>query len=202
MNFLASNDDDNDASEDEINGWNRKHRHMHICVCVWVAVCLVLTLTPGHTHAHKEPSFMFMTVDFFSEFLTLFSHWLEFVLQISVAWLVGWALILEYTIGGAAVARGITPNLVLFIYFIVDFIICKFSRPRRLKYKLYLLINYVLWFLSIYSFMDYADDFEVFMRFQNKLWVYMSVEENWELVGYIWASVCKIVYVSVGCKLL
>lgn len=30
----------------------------------------------------------------------------------SVAWLVGWALILEYTIGGAAVSRGISPNLV------------------------------------------------------------------------------------------
>ena len=30
----------------------------------------------------------------------------------SIAWLVGWALILEYTIGGAAVARGISPNLV------------------------------------------------------------------------------------------
>lgn len=29
------------------------------------------------------------------------------------AWLVGWALILEYTIGGAAVARGISPNLAL-----------------------------------------------------------------------------------------
>ncbi|KAK9905411.1 hypothetical protein M0R45_000192 [Rubus argutus] len=31
-----------------------------------------------------------------------------------VAWLVGWALVLEYTIGGSAVARGITPNLALF----------------------------------------------------------------------------------------
>jgi hypothetical protein len=30
----------------------------------------------------------------------------------SVAWLIGWALVLEYTIGGAAVARGVTPNLV------------------------------------------------------------------------------------------
>ncbi|KAL8489035.1 hypothetical protein ACS0TY_025079 [Phlomoides rotata] len=29
------------------------------------------------------------------------------------AWLVGWALILEYTIGGSAVARGISPNLAL-----------------------------------------------------------------------------------------
>ncbi|KAF3441210.1 hypothetical protein FNV43_RR15123 [Rhamnella rubrinervis] len=29
------------------------------------------------------------------------------------AWLIGWALILEYTIGGAAVSRGITPNLAL-----------------------------------------------------------------------------------------
>ncbi|KAF3796139.1 Cationic amino acid transporter 2 [Nymphaea thermarum] len=30
-----------------------------------------------------------------------------------IAWLIGWALILEYTIGGAAVARGISPNLTL-----------------------------------------------------------------------------------------
>lgn len=30
-----------------------------------------------------------------------------------LAWLVGWALILEYTIGGSAVARGISPNLAL-----------------------------------------------------------------------------------------
>jgi len=29
-----------------------------------------------------------------------------------VAWLIGWALVLEYTIGGSAVARGISPNLV------------------------------------------------------------------------------------------
>ncbi|MCO5557775.1 hypothetical protein L7F22_011346 [Adiantum nelumboides] len=28
-----------------------------------------------------------------------------------VAWLIGWALILEYTVGGSAVARGISPNL-------------------------------------------------------------------------------------------
>jgi hypothetical protein len=33
---------------------------------------------------------------------------------ISVAWLIGWALILEYTIGGSTVARGISPNLVIF----------------------------------------------------------------------------------------
>ncbi|XP_028774375.1 cationic amino acid transporter 2, vacuolar [Neltuma alba] len=30
------------------------------------------------------------------------------------AWLIGWALILEYTIGGAAVARGISPNMAAF----------------------------------------------------------------------------------------
>ncbi|KAF8403459.1 hypothetical protein HHK36_011563 [Tetracentron sinense] len=35
------------------------------------------------------------------------------VIDFSVAWLIGWALILEYTIGGAAVARGISPNLSL-----------------------------------------------------------------------------------------
>ncbi|KAL6540798.1 Carnitine O-acetyltransferase mitochondrial [Orobanche minor] len=29
------------------------------------------------------------------------------------AWLIGWALMLEYTIGGSAVARGISPNLAL-----------------------------------------------------------------------------------------
>ncbi|KAJ4978260.1 hypothetical protein NE237_009040 [Protea cynaroides] len=31
-----------------------------------------------------------------------------------VAWLIGWALILEYTVGGSAVARGVSPNLALF----------------------------------------------------------------------------------------
>jgi cationic amino acid transporter 1 len=36
------------------------------------------------------------------------------VVVLRFAWLVGWALILEYTIGGSAVARGITPNLALF----------------------------------------------------------------------------------------
>ncbi|XP_042512292.1 cationic amino acid transporter 2, vacuolar [Macadamia integrifolia] len=30
------------------------------------------------------------------------------------AWMIGWALILEYTVGGSAVARGISPNLALF----------------------------------------------------------------------------------------
>ncbi|XP_010440802.1 PREDICTED: cationic amino acid transporter 3, mitochondrial-like isoform X2 [Camelina sativa] len=30
-----------------------------------------------------------------------------------VAWLIGWALILEYTIGGSTVARGISPNLAM-----------------------------------------------------------------------------------------
>ncbi|KNA10215.1 hypothetical protein SOVF_146580 [Spinacia oleracea] len=32
-----------------------------------------------------------------------------------VAWLIGWALMLEYTIGGSAIARGISPNLVLLL---------------------------------------------------------------------------------------
>ncbi|KAI5077666.1 hypothetical protein GOP47_0007490 [Adiantum capillus-veneris] len=32
-----------------------------------------------------------------------------------VAWLIGWALVLEYTVGGSAVARGISPNLALLI---------------------------------------------------------------------------------------
>ncbi|XP_009604785.1 cationic amino acid transporter 2, vacuolar-like isoform X2 [Nicotiana tabacum] len=30
-----------------------------------------------------------------------------------VAWLIGWAVVLEYTIGGSAVARGISPNLAM-----------------------------------------------------------------------------------------
>ncbi|OIW12265.1 hypothetical protein TanjilG_06054 [Lupinus angustifolius] len=32
-----------------------------------------------------------------------------------VAWLIGWAMILEYTIGGSAVARGIAPNLAVLL---------------------------------------------------------------------------------------
>lgn len=31
-----------------------------------------------------------------------------------IAWLIGWALILEYTVGGSAVARGISPNVAVF----------------------------------------------------------------------------------------
>ncbi|RDX71445.1 Cationic amino acid transporter 2, vacuolar, partial [Mucuna pruriens] len=38
-------------------------------------------------------------------------HYSYICLGEGVAWLIGWALILEYTIGSAAVARGITPNL-------------------------------------------------------------------------------------------
>ncbi|TYJ11128.1 hypothetical protein E1A91_A11G253700v1 [Gossypium mustelinum] len=37
------------------------------------------------------------------------------VVTCSVAWLIGWSLILEYTIGGAAIARGISPNIALFL---------------------------------------------------------------------------------------
>jgi amino acid transporter len=43
--------------------------------------------------------------------LSFFPHIVQFSLY-RVAWLIGWALILEYTIGGSAVARGISPNLV------------------------------------------------------------------------------------------
>ncbi|XP_027351130.1 cationic amino acid transporter 2, vacuolar-like [Abrus precatorius] len=38
-------------------------------------------------------------------------HYSYICLGEGVAWLIGWALILEYTIGSAAVARGITPHL-------------------------------------------------------------------------------------------
>ncbi|KAG4176217.1 hypothetical protein ERO13_A11G229900v2 [Gossypium hirsutum] len=37
------------------------------------------------------------------------------VVTCSVAWLIGWSLILEYTIGGAAIAGGISPNIALFL---------------------------------------------------------------------------------------
>ncbi|KAI3762387.1 hypothetical protein L1987_52817 [Smallanthus sonchifolius] len=32
-----------------------------------------------------------------------------------LAWIIRWVLILEYTIGGSAVARGISPNLALLL---------------------------------------------------------------------------------------
>ncbi|MED6169791.1 Carnitine O-acetyltransferase mitochondrial [Stylosanthes scabra] len=42
-------------------------------------------------------------------------HYSYICLGEGVAWLIGWALILEYTIGSATVARGITPNLAALI---------------------------------------------------------------------------------------
>ena len=51
-----------------------------------------------------------------------------FLLSIcSMAWLIGWSLILEYTIGGSAIARGISPNLVLsmlYNYVLICFLSC------------------------------------------------------------------------------
>ncbi|GJN20705.1 hypothetical protein PR202_gb08112 [Eleusine coracana subsp. coracana] len=41
-------------------------------------------------------------------------HYCYICIGESAAWLIGWGLILEYTIGGSAVARGISPNLALF----------------------------------------------------------------------------------------
>ncbi|KAL5547296.1 hypothetical protein UlMin_006983 [Ulmus minor] len=41
-------------------------------------------------------------------------HYAYICIGEGIGWLVGWSLILEYTIGGAAVARGISPNLALF----------------------------------------------------------------------------------------
>ncbi|KAK9682111.1 hypothetical protein RND81_10G051300 [Saponaria officinalis] len=40
-------------------------------------------------------------------------HYSYICLGESLAWLIGWGLILEYTVGGSAVARGISPNLTL-----------------------------------------------------------------------------------------
>ncbi|OMO67864.1 Amino acid/polyamine transporter I, partial [Corchorus capsularis] len=42
-------------------------------------------------------------------------HYTYICIGESVAWLIGWSLILEYTIGGSAIARGISPNLALFL---------------------------------------------------------------------------------------
>ncbi|KEH25561.1 putative amino acid/polyamine transporter I, cationic amino acid transporter [Medicago truncatula] len=42
-------------------------------------------------------------------------HYAYICLGEGVSWLIGWSLILEYGVGGAAVARGITPNLAALI---------------------------------------------------------------------------------------
>ncbi|CAN1765256.1 Cationic amino acid transporter 2, vacuolar [Linum perenne] len=41
-------------------------------------------------------------------------HYAYICIGEGAAWLIGWALILEYTLGGSAIARGLTPNLALF----------------------------------------------------------------------------------------
>eukprot|EP00897_Mesotaenium_endlicherianum_P008093 jgi/Mesen1/7311/ME000376S06476 len=40
-------------------------------------------------------------------------HYAYITVEELVAWLIGWALILEYSVGGSAVARGISPNLAI-----------------------------------------------------------------------------------------
>ncbi|KAL8210423.1 hypothetical protein R6Q57_004860 [Mikania cordata] len=40
-------------------------------------------------------------------------HYSYICVGVGLAWIIGWALILEYTIGGSADARGISPNLAL-----------------------------------------------------------------------------------------
>jgi len=42
----------------------------------------------------------------------------------NVAWLIGWSLILDYTIGSVAVARGTTPNLVCYNFSFSLFQLC------------------------------------------------------------------------------
>ncbi|KAF1883328.1 hypothetical protein Lal_00015121 [Lupinus albus] len=52
-------------------------------------------------------------------------HYSYICLGEGVAWLIGWSLLLEYTIGSAAVARGVSPNLAAF-----------FGGPNSLPYFL------------------------------------------------------------------
>lgn len=76
---------------------------------------------------------------------------------ISVAWLVGWALILEYAIGSSAVARGISPNLVItfwsstsIVQFLPSISTCVFTFKNR-----YIHQNCVTLHLSFYFYLNF-----------------------------------------------
>lgn len=86
---------------------------MHIIILTFALVkgnillaCLVILLFLGLSFATGFGDFRSLLEAFAA---LLMNSWYS-----SVAWLIGWALILEYTIGGATVARGISPNLVCF----------------------------------------------------------------------------------------
>ncbi|KAG2622271.1 hypothetical protein PVAP13_3NG273100 [Panicum virgatum] len=70
-----------------------------------------------------------------------------------VAWLIGWALILEYTIGGSAVARGISPNLALF-FGGADNLPLGIATALSICCSLYMLVSVVIVGLVPYFAMD------------------------------------------------
>lgn len=105
----------------------------HVTPCYWfspwVQMIIFLSLDLGHWHFESVLFFIYSFLCIFISWVIAFEEFIcdfNIIIACSVAWLIGWALILEYTVGGSAVARGISPNLVLCISFkvLTLYVIC------------------------------------------------------------------------------
>lgn len=125
------------------------------------------------TFALVKGNILLVCITYLGVYCAFIRHWIFYSLHFlmnswycSVAWLIGWALILEYTIGGSTVARGISPNLVFTLWLIDIFFflayhtevqvgfLCLFGQNWWLKACIAYIHSFVSWRVVLYCFVE------------------------------------------------